>query len=493
MQNRQNRTPYLDVLISYVKDKTLAFHTPGHQQGKGAPKKFVDFIGLKALEADITQILGMDDIHQPRGVIKEAHELAAEAYGADYSYFLINGSSSGNQAMILSVCNPGDEIIMPRNAHKSATGALILSGVRPVYIQPEFDPEMHVDHTISIEKLEKTLKKHPKAKAVFVVSPTYYGATADLRTIAKLAHKYGKAFIVDEAWGPHLHFHPGLPVSAMDAGADLSVNSTHKLISGFSQSSMLHLKGKRIDRGRLEGVLKIFLSTSPCSLLVASLDVARMQMATHGRELLTKTIALANYARDEINKIPGLRAYGKEIIGKPGVHDFDSTRLPITAKELGYTGYEVEKILRRHYNIQIEMSDLFNIVALITIGHSEREIKKLIDAFKKFASAKFKNGSEKSHLFLKRLKKLVELPPHPPQRMTPREAFVADFKTLNFKDSAGRTCSEIVTPYPPGIPILCPGEEITQEIIDYLKMELEAGIKIQGPVDPSMKTIRVVK
>jgi len=491
----QRKTPYLEALLEFVRDRTVTFHCPGHQQGKGTHKILKNFIGKKALMADLTQVLGLDDIHQPYGALKEAQELAAIAYNADNTYFLINGSSSGNHAMVMATCNPDDKIIIPRNAHKSTISALILSGASPVYIMPEFDYQMHVDHTPTPETVEKALKNNPEAKAVLLVSPTYYGYTGDIKTIADLVHSSGKAFLVDEAWGPHLNFHPSLPCSAIEAGADLVVNSTHKIIGGMTQSSMLHQKGKRIDKGRLHAVLRILQSTSPSCLLMASLDVARMQMAVEGKKLLERAIKIADYLRENINRIPGFYCYGKEVIGRKGVFDMDVTRITFTASQMGYTGYEIEKILRYKHNIQIEMSELFNVVVLITIGHSLKEVDKLLAALREISrNFKKRKHSPTHNLLLKRIKgKPVELPDWPPQRMLPRDAFIAEFTTIPFRESAGRICTEIVTPYPPGIPILCPGEEITQEIIDYLEVEINAGVHIQGPVDHLMNTIRVVK
>ncbi|MFH0800787.1 MAG: aminotransferase class I/II-fold pyridoxal phosphate-dependent enzyme [bacterium] len=495
MKRDQDRTPYLDAILKYVKDGTLTFHCPGHQQGKGAHKRLRDLIGKSALQADITQVLGLDDIHQPFGPVLEAQELAARAYGADYTHFLINGSSSGNQAMIMAACNPGEEIIIPRNAHKSTISALILSGAIPAYVMPEFDYLMHVDHSVTLESVKKSLLEHPAARAVLLVSPTYYGFSADLERIEKLVHGLGKMLLVDEAWGPHLHFHPDLPLSATAAGADLCVNSTHKIIGGLSQTSMLHQSGNRVDRGRLQSVLRIFLSTSPNSLLIASMDVARMQMATEGKKLLSRAIRLGNYLREKINAIPGFRCYGEEIVGKPGAFDMDPTRITFTARELGLTGYEIERHLRYRHNIQIEMAELFNIVVLITIGHSRKDVDTLVAALRSISREYQKQAPlpSPSIFFDRRRGRPVELPDWPPQRLAPREAFTAGFATIPLKSSAGRICTELVTPYPPGIPILCPGEEITQDIIDYLDVEMAAGVHIQGPVDPLLETIRVVK
>jgi arginine decarboxylase len=353
--------------------------------------------------------------------------------------------------------------------------------------------EMQVDHTLEIEAIEKALQEHPKAKGVMVLSPTYYGAAADLRAIAELVHNYDKPLLVDEAWGPHLHFHPDLPFSAMEAGADFCINSTHKLISGLSQASMVHIKGKRMDQGRVQGVLRICLSTSPNSLLLASLDVARMQMATQGKELLTHTLKIANWAREQIKQISGMWAYGAELIGQPGIPDYDLTRLVFTGKNLGFTGYQLEKWLRFEHKIQIEMSDLLNVVALVTIGNTQEDLEKLVTALNEIARDKAGKGdmARLNAMLIERTR--IEMPDWPPQRLTPREAFFSPFEVIPFKKSAGRICTEVVTPYPPGIPILCPGEEITKEIINHMQIELQAGIHIQGPVDRNLNTIHVVK
>ena len=490
----QKVTPYFDALERYVDDGTVSFHVPGHQQGKGTPECFKKFIKSKGLEADITQVLGLDDIHQPLDVCKNAQELAAQAYCSDYSFFLINGSSSGNHAMILASCRPGDKVIIPRNCHKSVTGATILSGITPVYIEPEYDMEMCVDHAVTPQIVEKALNENPDAVAVLLVTPTYYGASADTKTIADIVHKHDKILLVDEAWGAHLRFHEDLPLSAMQAGADISINSTHKIISGMSQASMLHVKKGRVDPGRVHTALRLFLSTSPSCLLVASLDTARMQMATEGHKLLTKTIALTDYIRDGIKDIPGIKSYGRELIGRSGVFDFDPTRLVFSARDIGYTGYDMEKILRYDFNIQIELSDIFNNVALITIGHDEKTADLLLSALRAIAkSKKYPTSLDMLELYESKKSRRFELPDWPDTVMIPRDAFFAIHETIDFEDSKNRICGEIVTPYPPGIPILRPGDLISEDIIEYIKLELQGGAHIQGPVDHTMKTIRVVK
>src|SRR5579862_9759716 len=316
----QSRTPYFQALLDYVDSGVQPFHTPGHMQGNGSPNAFREFVGDNILAIDLTPMPGIDDLLQPQESIKEAQELAAEAYGADHTFFLINGSTSGNQCMMMTAVNPGEKIAVPRNSHKSMLGGLVMSGAWPVYMQPEVDEALHMDHCVTSEAVAQTLSEHSDIKAVYVVSPTYYGVAADLESIAAIVHDAGKLLLVDEAWGPHFHFHPALPISATAAGADLCINSTHKMLSAFSQCAMLHQKGDRVRIDRLEAVLKMFLSTSPNLPMVASLDVARKQMAVEGPALLSRTIELAEETRRRINRIEGLYCFGEELQRRNGVY-----------------------------------------------------------------------------------------------------------------------------------------------------------------------------
>jgi arginine decarboxylase len=352
-----------------------------------------------------------------------------------------------------------------------------------------------MDHTVTPATVERTLDEHPDIRAVYIVSPTYYGVAADLVRIFEIVHARGKMVLVDEAWGPHFHFHPDLPISATAAGADLCVNSTHKMLSSFSQSSMLHQIGERVRIDRLDAVLKLFLSTSPNLPMVASLDVARRQMAMQGEELLSNTIALAQRTRAQINEIPGVYCFGEELVGRAGVFDFDPTKVTITVKDLGYTGYEASAILRGRYNVQVELADLFNVVALFTIGTTHAAADRLVFGVKELAREdRPVDIFSPSGVLERRLKTgTYKLPKIPPMRMPPREAFLAATEPVRFKSSKGRICAEVITPYPPGIPVIAPGEEITAEIIDYLDLELRAGVHMQGPFDPQLKRIRVVK
>ncbi len=490
----QTRAPYFQALLDYVDAGVIPFHTPGHKQGIGMDRAFREFVGDNIASIDLTPMPGIDDLLQPAEALLEAQQLAAAAYGADRTYFLINGSTSGNQIMMMTAVNPGDLVAVPRNSHKSLLGSLVMSGARPLYMQPEVDEGLHMDHTVSPATVQQTLEAHPEIKAVYVVSPTYYGASADLQSIVRIVHAADKVLMVDEAWGPHFHFHPDLPLSATAAGADLCINSTHKMLSSFSQTAMLHQRGKRVRIDRLEAVLKLFLSTSPNLPMVASLDVARRQMATEGRELLSRTIELANQTRARLNEIDRVYCFGEELRGRPGVFDLDPTKVTITVKDLGYTGYEASEILRRRYNVQVELADLFNVVALFTIGTTQAAADRLVFGIHELAREdRPVDIFSPSGVLERRLKTgTFRLPQTPPMRMLPREAFLADTESVRFKSSKGRICAEVITPYPPGIPVISPGEEITKEVIDYLDLEIRAGVHMQGPFDRELKTIRVV-
>jgi lysine decarboxylase len=490
----QTRTPYFQVLLDYVDAGVIPFHTPGHKQGVGMDRAFRDFVGDNVLAIDLTQIRGLDDLLQPEGPLVEAQELAAECFGAEHTFFLINGSTSGNQCMMMAALNPGDRMLLPRNSHKSAMGGLIMSGAHPIWMQPEVDESLHMDHTVTPEIVRASLVEHPGIACVYIVSPTYYGVAADVAGIADVAHEFGIPLLVDEAWGPHFHFHPALPKSAMQAGADMCINSTHKMLGSLSQTAMLHVRGERIKLDRLKAVYKLFLSTSPNLVLVASLDAARRQMALEGPALLSRTIEIANDTRRRLNAIPNVYCFGDELEGRPGVFDLDPTKVTITVKNLGYTGYEAEEILRRRYNVQCELADLFNCLALFTIGTTVDAAEELVYGVRELAREdRPVDIFSPSGVLERRMQTgTYQLPKIPPIRLLPREAFLSATEFVPFKQSAGRICAEVITPYPPGIPVISPGEEITPEIIDYLALEKKAGVKMQGPYDSDLRTIRVV-
>jgi arginine decarboxylase len=481
----QTQTPIFDALMKYVERETIPFHVPGHKKGDGMDSKFKDFVGTNVLSIDVTVFKLVDSLHHPTGPIKEAMKLAADAYGSDMAFISIHGTSGAIQAMIMSVVGEGDKIIVPRNVHKSVTAGIILSGAVPVFMQPVVDKNIGIAHGVTPETVEETLKKHPDAKAVLIINPTYYGVSTDIKRIADIVHSYDIPLIVDEAHGPHLRFNEKLPISAMEAGADMCAQSTHKIIGAMTQASFLQVKAGRVDINRVQQVMNLLQTTSPSYPLMASLDVARMQIATKGKELLDKAIELAEYTRSEINKIPGLFCFGKEIVGQPGAYGFDPTKITITAKGLGLTGYELDQILADEYHIQFELSDLYNALAVGSFGDTKEKMDALLNALREISAKYYGTRPVKGDV--------LELPSIPERAVTPRQAFSAKKKSVPLKESVGMVSGEFLLAYPPGIPVVCPGEVITQEIIDYVQALKDANLYVQGTEDPAVEKIKVVE
>lgn len=477
----QKRTPLFDAVKKYVEDRVIQFHVPGHKQGRGI-KELADYIGERALQMDANGMEDLDYANSPTGVIREAEELMAQAFGAQRAHFLVNGTTAGVQAMIMSACDPGDKILIPRNAHKSTIGGIILSGAMPVYIQPEVNERLGIAMGVTAESVKKAIKEHPHAKAVFLVNPTYYGAVSDLKSIVRIAHRHDMAVLVDEAHGAHMSFHDDFPLTAMEVGADMSAASLHKTSGSMTQSSVLLLRSNLIAPEKVKQVLDLTRTTSSSYLLMCSLDIARKQLATAGSDMLERTLELARWAREEINKIEGLYAFGNELIGTPGCYDFDETKLGINVRGLGYTGYQMESKLRKEYNIQIELSDLYNILAIVSLGDRKEDLEALVNALKDIAS---KTG-------VVEYKNATIIPHNPKMIVSPRDAFYSTKKAVPLEDSEGEIAGEMVMAYPPGIPVICMGERITGEIIDYIKILKEQKCELQGTADPFVDYIRVL-
>jgi arginine decarboxylase len=477
----QSRTPLFDAVKKYVESDIIPFHVPAHKKGAGL-KEFREYIGEYALKMDANGMEGLDFANNPTGVICEAEKLLAQAFGAQNAYFLVNGTTAGVQAMIMSACEPGDKIIIPRNAHKSTIGGIILSGVVPVYLQPEINESLGIAMGIDENSLKNAIKENPHAKAVFLINPTYYGVVSDLKSLVRIAHRHEMAVLVDEAHGAHMCFHDDFPLTAMEVGADMSAASLHKTAGSMTQSSALFLRGSMISPEKTKEVLNLTYTTSASYLLMSSLDVARKQLATEGSELLENALNLARMAREEINKIEGLYAFGKELIGTPGVYDFDETKLGINVSRLGYTGYEMEAKLRIEYNIQIELSDMCNILAIISIGDSEESVTSLINALKDIASKSEIREYKNPAINLQNPKMIV----------SPRDAFYSPKKKMPLENSVGEIAGEMVMAYPPGIPVICMGERITHDIIDYIKLLKEQKCQMQGTADPFINYIMVL-
>lgn len=479
----QHCAPLFEAVKKYVAEGIIPFHVPGHKQGRGIPE-LTAYLGPQALAMDLTCLPGLDNIFNPHEALAEAQELAAQAYGADYAYFLVNGTTSGIQAMIMSVCRPGDKIIMPRNAHKSALGGLIISGARPVYVHPEVNPEFGISTGIAPSQVEEALEEHPDAKAVFVVYPNYYGTALDLPAIVAVAHRRGVPVLVDEAHGAHFAFHPELPPSSMQAGADLAAVSTHKLLGSLTQSSILLVREGLLDHRHVKSVLNLTQTTSPSYLLLCSLDLARKQAATQGKEIFSRVLFLAERCRSQLRKIEGLRLLDREVLGRPGCWALDPTKVVVNVTGLGLSGYEAEAILRHRYGIQVELSDLYNLLFLITLGDTEETVDALVAALRDLAELRLNRNVRRY---------TPPLPALPPMAASPREAFYSETRTVPLEEAAGEISAEAITAYPPGIPLVCPGELITQEIVDYVRVLKQENAELQGLEDPELKTIKVLK
>lgn len=477
----QNITPIFNALKMHIEEGIIPFHVPAHKQGRGL-SELSDYIGERTLQMDLNGMPDLDYINHPGGVIAEAQRLFARAFGADEAFFLVNGTTSGVQAMIMSVCAPGNEIILPRNAHISTIGGIILSGAMPVYLYPEFNTQLGIAMGVSLESVYRAIKRHPHAKAIFLINPTYYGYASDLRSIIRIAHAHNMAVIVDEAHGAHMSFHNAFPISAMEAGADMSAVSMHKTAGSLTQSSALLLRGKRILCERVKQILSLSYTSSASYLLLCSLDLARKQMAQKGSELLENTLQLASWLRSRINEIPGLYAFGRELAGTPGCFSFDETKLGVHVRRLNYSGYQVEELLRTEFKIQVELSDLHNILALTSIGDIPENLEKLLLALKRIASFARTGESKTPPL----------VPPFSKMIVSPRDAFYAAKKSIKLEHSVGEIAGEMVMAYPPGIPVICMGERISPDIAEYIRVLKMEKCELQGTADPYLENIQVL-
>lgn len=464
-----------------------------------------DLLGKAVFRADLTELADLDNLFAPQGVIQEAQQLAAEAFGASQTWFLVNGSTCGIEAAILATCGTGDKIILPRNVHSSAIAGLILSGAIPIFLNPEYDPVLDIAHSITPNALESALQQHPDAKAVLTVYPTYYGVCGDLSAIANITHQYNIPLLVDEAHGAHFAFHPELPTPALAAGADLTVQSIHKVLGAMTQASMLHIQGDRIDCDRISKALQLVQSTSPSYLLLASLDAARQQMVLHGKMLMSRTLQLANEARTIISQIPGLSVLqilsppyqgglgGSSslggLVGSPGFVALDKTRLTVTVSGLGLTGFEADEILDEKFAVTAEFASLQHLTFIISLGNTPADIKQLVQGFTILAK---EYRATNLNVTNPNLQNLLTTQGHT-LHFSPREAFFALSETLPLAQTSDRICAEIICPYPPGIPVLMPGEIITKPVLDYLQQIQGMGGFISGCNDSSLKTLKVVK
>lgn len=480
MKLNQNKMPVYESLNRLKRERIVPFDVPGHKHGKGNPE-LTEFLGEKCMSVDVNSMKPLDNLCHPVSVIKEAQSLAADAFSAANAFFMVGGTTSAVQTMILATCKEGDKIIMPRNVHRSAINALILSGAVPIYVNPDSDKRLGIALGMSVSEVEQAILANPDAKAVLVNNPTYYGICSNIKEITRLAHQHGMKVLADEAHGTHFYFDDELPVSAMEAGADFASVSMHKSGGSLTQSSIL-LTGKDVNPDYVRQIINLTQTTSGSYLLLSSLDMSRKNLALNGREIFEKVRGLAKYARNEINKIGDYYAYCKEIINGDSIYDFDVTKLSVNTFDVGLAGIEVYDLLRDEYDIQIEFGDIGNILAYISVGDREREIERLVGAL-----------SEIRRRFKKEKTGMLDheyINPH--IAVSPKEAFFGEKISLSIEKTEGRVCSEFVMCYPPGIPILAPGEIITKEILEYICYAKEKGCFLTGTEDMRIERLNVI-
>ena len=477
----QTKAPIYEALEEFRKMRIVPFDVPGHKRGRGNPE-LAACLGEKCVGVDVNSMKPLDNLCHPVSVIKEAEDLAADAFGAAHAFLMVGGTTSAVQSMILTACKAGDKIILPRNVHKSVINALVLCGAEPVYVNPDVDNHIGIALGMETAAVEKAMNENPDAVAVFVNNPTYYGICSDLRSIVKLAHDRGMLVLADEAHGTHLYFHEALPVSGMEAGADMAAVSMHKSGGSLTQSSLL-LLNSTVNTRYVEQIINLTQTTSASYLLLSSLDISRRNLALRGHESFGKVSEMAEYARREINSIGGYYAYGKDIVNGGSIFDFDVTKLSVYTRDMGLTGIEVYDLLRDEYDIQIEFGDIGNILAYISIGDRIQDIERLVGALEDIKRLHSRKSS-----VLHNADYIA-----PIVAATPQKAFYSEKELIPIRETAGRICGEFVMCYPPGIPILAPGEQITEEIIDYILYAKEKGCSMQGPEDPDISKLNVLK
>ena len=478
---RQQSAPLYEALERIRRMRIVPFDVPGHKRGRGNPE-LVSLLGERCVSLDVNSMKPLDNLCQPSSVILDAENLAAEAFGAARCFFMVGGTTSAVQSMILSVCKEGDKIIVPRNVHKSVINSLVLCGAIPVYVNPETDKRLGISLGMIPSEVEKAVEANPDAVAVLVNNPTYYGICSDIREIVRIAHSHGMKALADEAHGTHFYFNDALPVSAMEAGADMSAVSMHKSGGSLTQSSLL-LLGPNVDADYVRQIINLTQTTSASYLLMSSLDISRRNLALHGKESFAKVMEMAQYARDEINELGDYYAYGKELVNGTSIYDYDVTKLSVYTRDLGLAGIEVYDILRDEYDIQIEFGDIGNILAYISIGDRIQDIERLVGALEDIRRLykRDKTGMLADEYII------------PEVVVAPKAAFYAPKETLPIAQTEGRICGEFVMCYPPGIPILAPGERITRDILEYIEYAKRKGCSMQGTADIAVEYLNVLK
>lgn len=481
-----SRAPILDALTDFRRRGDVVFGPPGHKQGRGVDRRVLDILGEGMFRSDVLTLNGLDDRRQSAGLIEDAQELMADAVRADRAFFSTCGSSLSVKAAMISVAGPGEKLLVSRNAHKSVLAALIVGGIHPVPVAPRYDTALHLAHPPGPAEYRQALREHPDAKGALVITPTDWGSCADLAGIAQVCHAHDVPLIVDEAWGAHLPFHPDLPPWGIDAGADLVVTSVHKMGAAIEQSSVFHLQGDRVDPQVLKAREDLLGTTSASTLVYAALDGWRRQMVEQGRQLLTGALDRVKAVRRDIARIDGLAVMGADAVGPAAAADLDILRVTVDVRGLGVTGFTAAEWLREHHHVDVGASDTCRLVAQFTHADDDTTAGRLLVALHGLADA---DG----------------LPPAPPVEfpgpaaftpevaMLPRTAFFGPTEQIPVGRAVGRVCAELVTPYPPGVPMLAPGERIGAEAVRYLISGVEAGMLIPDAADPTCRTLRVTR
>lgn len=479
--NRQDKAPIYDALLKFKKMRIVPFDVPGHKRGRGNPE-LAAFLGEACVGVDVNSMKPLDNLCHPVSVIKEAEEIAAEAFGAASAFFMVGGTTSSVQSMTLYACKAGDKIILPRNVHRSAINALVLCGAIPVYVNPDVDRRLGISLGMSLSSVQRAIRENPDAKAVLVNNPTYYGICSDIAAITAEAHAHGMLVLADEAHGTHFSFCDSLPPSAMSVGADMSSVSMHKSGGSLTQSSFL-LMNNSINADYMRQIVNLTQTTSASYLLLSSLDLSRRNLAKHGKKIFSEVCALAEYARREINDIGGYYAFGDELVNGDSVAAFDMTKLSIHTLDIGLAGIEVYDLLRDEYDIQIEFGDIGNVLAYISVGDRKRDIERLVSAL---SEIRRRFSKEKTGL-------LSQEYLEPKVICAPQKAFYAEKESVPLGSARGRICTEFVMCYPPGIPVLAPGEVVTDDIIEYITYAKQKGCSLTGPEDLSVQRLNVMK
>ena len=477
----QSRAPIYEALENFRHMRVVPFDVPGHKHGRGNPE-LTAFLGEQCVGIDVNSMKPLDNLCHPVSVIRQAEELAADAFGAAHAFLMVGGTTSSVQSMVLSCCKRGDKIILPRNVHRSVINALVLCGAIPVYVNPDVDHRLGISLGMKRQQVRQAIEKNPDAVAVLVNNPTYYGICSDLRAIVNMAHDAGMLCLADEAHGTHFYFGDNMPLSAMAAGADMAAVSMHKSGGSLTQSSLL-LIGPRMNAGHVRQIINLTQTTSGSYLLMSSLDISRRNLALRGKQVFRKVVEMADYAREEINAVEGYYAFGKELVNSDSVFAFDPTKLSVHTRDIGLAGIEVYDILRDEYDIQIEFGDIGNILAYLSMGDREQELERLVSAL---AEIRRRYQRDSSNLLRQ---EYID----PEVVCSPQQAFYGEKRRIPLVESAGYVCSEFVMCYPPGIPILAPGERITRDILNYISYAKAKGCSMTGPEDPDIEWINIIE